>query len=234
METESLKVRVGERVGEISALWSRPSDATAQYVFAHGAGAGMQHAFMEALTERLVARAIAVFRYQFPYMEAGSRRPDVPRVLEATVRTAVRRAGEVADGLPQFAGGKSMGGRMTSRAVAEAAGSAATTAEEDNPLHSLKGLIFVGFPLHPAGKPGTDRADHLRDVSTPMLFLQGTRDKLAEMDLLRSVTDPLKPATVQVVEGADHGFHVLKRSGRTDDEVLDELADSIRGWIDAR
>jgi len=201
----------------------------------------MRHRFMEAAAEKLADRGIATFRYQFPYMEKGGRRPDYRPILLKTVRSAVAAAGElaaglaadpatgpadnlaadVATGLPIFAGGKSMGGRMTSMAAA------------GEPLNGVWGIVFFGFPLHPVSKPGMERADHLSDVRVPMLFLQGTRDKLAPLDLLAPVCDRLgENATLHVVEGADHGFNVLKRSGRTDEEALDELMDTTRAWID--
>jgi predicted alpha/beta-hydrolase family hydrolase len=188
-------------------------------VFGHGAGAGMHHAFMEGVTTRLVDRGVAVLRYHFPYMERGGRRPDVPTVAIATVASLVERARDLAGGLPVYAGGKSFGGRMTSRAAAA------------GHLPNVRGLVFLGFPLHPAGRPGTDRGVHLADVSCPMLFLQGTRDRLADLDLLRPVVRGLGDrATLHVVDGADHGFHVLRRSGRSDDHVLDELADTVARW----
>jgi len=194
----------------------RPDDARALLVLGHGAGAGMRHPFMTALAERLADARIATLRYEFPYMERGSRRPDRAPVLEARVREAVVDA--AAHGLPLFAGGKSMGGRMTSRAA---------------PLPGVRGIVFFGFPLHPAGKPGIERADHLDAVDVPLLFLQGTRDKLAGLELLRPVVDRVG-GTLHVVDGADHGFSVLKRSGRTNDEVLDELAATAAAWITAR
>jgi predicted alpha/beta-hydrolase family hydrolase len=200
--------------GTVSARLDVPDRARAVYVFAHGAGAGMDHGFMSALAQRLNALGVATLRYQFPYFEKGSRRPDPKSVLVDTVVAAVDAARET--NLPVFAGGKSMGGRMTSHAAAE------------RRLIDVKGLIFVGFPLHPAKKPGVTRATHLPDIAHPMLFLQGTRDALAEMDLITKTVSRLGTgATMHVVEGADHGFHVLKRSGRTDDEVLDELADTM-------
>jgi hypothetical protein len=221
-ETRDLRFRVGDE-RPLSALFQRPEAARSLLVLAHGAGAGMHHAFMEAFAERLVARQVAVLRYQFPYMEKGSRRPDGAPKLQATVRAAVDEGRTLAPDLPLFAGGKSMGGRMTSGAAAV------------RPLEGVRGLVFVGFPLHPAGRPGTQRADHLAEVSLPMLFLQGTRDKLADLELLRPVTDGLgERATLHVVEGADHGFHVLKRSGRTDEEVLDELARTAAEWMAER
>jgi hypothetical protein len=204
--------------GEVGALLMRPARAERLYVLAHGAGAPMRHPFLAAVAHRLAARRIATFRYNFPYLESGGRRPDPPRVLEATVRSAVVKANEVAGDLPFLAGGKSMGGRITSQAAAQA------------PLPNVRGLMFLGFPLHPAGKPATARGDHLASVTVPMLFLQGTRDALADLDLLREVLRPHRSATLHVVQGADHSFHVLKRSGRTDEQVLDELADTARKW----
>jgi hypothetical protein len=215
------RVAVPGAAGEVSALLVRPAGARRLLVLAHGAGAGMRHRFLEALAGRLAGRSIATFRYQFPYLEAGRRRPDPPAALTATVRAAVAAAATVAPGLPLFAGGKSMGGRMTSTAAAEA------------PLPGVRGLVFFGFPLHPAGRPGTSRGAHLARVEPPMLFLQGTRDKLAELDLLVPVCAGLgERATLHEVDGADHSFHVLKRSGRTDDEVLDELAVTTDAWAD--
>ena len=179
----------------------------------------MQHRFMEAASARLAGHGIATLRYQFPYMEAGSRRPDSRATLLATVRAAVRLAAAAAPDLPLLAGGKSMGGRMTSQAAAEA------------PLSGVRGLVFFGFPLHPAGRPSTERADHLGNVRLPMLFLQGDRDKLAEIDLLRPVCTGLgERATLHVVPEADHSFHAPKRSGRSDDEVLAELARIVAEW----
>ena len=214
-----LSVHVGERSGDVTALLLRPADARAVYVLAHGAGAGMRHSFMEAIAERLAVRRIATFRYQFPYTERSGRRPDPQPVLLATVRAAVAAAREHCPDLPLLAGGKSMGGRMTSLAV------------EAGKLAELHGLVFLGFPLHAAGRPGSARADHLDDVVLPMLFLQGTRDRLAELDLLRPVCARLGArATLWIVEGGDHSFHVLKRSGRSDAEVLDELADQTAAF----
>ena len=217
---EELRLPVGETVGDVSALWLRPEGAWASYVLAHGAGAGMRHHFMERIAGALGARGVATLRYQFPYVEAGSRRPDPPGVLEASVRAAVSRARELAPDLPLVAGGKSMGGRMTSSAMAR------------RPLEGVRGLVFLGFPLHPAKQPGTGRAEHLARVGAPMLFLQGTRDDLADLDLITGVCAGLGArATLHVVEGADHAFSVLKRSGRTDPQVLDELADTATDWI---
>jgi hypothetical protein len=217
---EEIRFVASQSSGEVSALWLRPEDACAVYVFAHGAGAGMQHAFMEALSARLARRRVATLRYQFPYMERGSRRVDPRGVALATVRAAVETALQRAVDLPLFAGGKSYGGRMTSMAAAEA------------PLEGVRGIAFVGFPLHPAGKPGTERAAHLAQTDVPLLFLQGTRDKLAESDLVGPACADLGGrATLCEIAGADHSFHVLKRSGRNDDEVLDELADSLGDWM---
>ncbi len=205
--------------GEVSALWLRPAGARAALVLAHGAGAGMRHAFLEGAALRLAERGIATFRYQFPYLEKGSRRPDPPALLGATVRAAVGYAAEQARGLPLFAGGKSLGGRMTSTAAAQA------------PLPGVRGLVFLGFPLHASGSPGSTRGAHLQQVDLPMLFLQGTRDALADLGRMRSLCGLLGPrARLHVVEGGDHSFHVLKRSGRSDGEALEEIADAIAAW----
>ena len=204
---------------EVSTLFVAPAKPHALYVLAHGAGAGMRHAFMGSIAERLAARGVATLRYQFPYTERGERRIDPEPRLLATVRAAVAMGRELANGVPLIAGGKSMGGRMTSRAAASA------------PLPGVAGLAFLGFPLHPAGQPGTSRADHLANVALPLLFLQGTRDTLAGLDLLRPIVEKLgKRARLHVVEDADHMFHVLKRSGRSDEQVLDELADTLSTW----
>jgi predicted alpha/beta-hydrolase family hydrolase len=199
--------------GEVSALLLRPADARSLLVFAHGAGAGMRHRFMAAMSRALAEAGIATFRYQFPYMEGGGRRPDPRPVLLATVRAAVAAAQTAAPDLPLLAGGKSMGGRMTSLAAAEA------------PLADVRGLVFFGFPLHPAGRPSADRGAHLAEVGVPMLFIQGERDQLADLDLLRPICAGLGAcAELHVVPTADHSFHVLKRAGRTDAEVIAELA----------
>jgi predicted alpha/beta-hydrolase family hydrolase len=204
----------------VSAVLRQPGEPRACFVLAHGAGAGMNHPFMADLATALGERDIATLRFQFPYMEQGSKRPDTPAVAHEAIRAAVDEAATRLAGIPLFAGGKSFGGRMTSQAQA------------DSPLAHVRGLIFVGFPLHPAGKPATDRAGHLAKVHAPMLFLQGTRDTLAELDLIRQVTTGLGPrATLRVVEGADHSFHVLARSGRNDAEVMEELADTTARWI---
>jgi predicted alpha/beta-hydrolase family hydrolase len=204
----------------VSALLLRPAQARAAYVFAHGAGAGMTHPSMAAISEGLAERGIATLRYQFPYMEKGSKRPDPPAVAQATVRAAAAEAARHCGELPLFAGGKSFGGRMTSQAQAKA------------PLAGVRGLVFLGFPLHPAGKPSSERAAHLAEVKIPMLFLQGTRDALAELDLLEPVVKGLgSRATLHLVQEADHSFHVLKRSGRTDREVMAEVLDAFAAWV---
>lgn len=203
----------------VSALAAGPADPKACYVFAHGAGAGMRHAFMGAMAESLAARGVATLRFQFPFMEQGGKRPDTPKVAHAAVRAAVAEAAQRWPGVPLFAGGKSFGARMTSQAQAL------------EPLPEVRGLIFVGFPLHPAGKPSVERAAHLSDVQLPMLFLQGTRDALADLALVRETAKVLgKRATLHTVEGADHAFHVLVRSGRTDAEVREEICDRIAAW----
>jgi predicted alpha/beta-hydrolase family hydrolase len=205
--------------GEVSALLCRPAKARRLLVLAHGAGAGMSHPFMEKLANELAGVGMATLRYQFPYMEERRRAPDPPTVLMATVVAAVRSAAEAAPGLPLLAGGKSMGGRMTSQAAAQ------------HELDGVRGLVFFGFPLHPPKQPGTKRADHLAKVTVPMLFLQGTRDTLADLKLLRPVCAKLESrATLHVIETADHSFHMLKRSGRSDAEVLRELAETTASW----
>src|SRR5438874_505193 len=214
-----LTFTVSERLGRVSALLVRPAEARVLYVLAHGAGAGMRHPFLETIAQRLAERAIATLRYQFPYMEQRARRPDPSAVAEAAVRAAVQEAARAAPGLPLLAGGKSFGGRMTSSAQAR------------EPLPGVAGLVFLGFPLHPPGRPGDERAEHLARVEIPMLFLQGTRDDFADLKLLRPLIERLGTrATLHLVDGADHSFHVLKRSGRTDPEVLGELADAIAAW----
>lgn len=215
-----LDIHVGDTIGKVSGILLRPPDAWATYVLAHGAGAGMRHRFMESIAQSLAERGVATLRYQFPYVEAGTRRPDPPGVLEATVRAAVAKARESTPDLPLIAGGKSLGGRMTSNAMAR------------RPLEGVLGLAFLGFPLHPAKQPGVTRAEHLDRVESPMLFLQGTRDDLADLGLVTSVCTRLGPrATLHVVDGADHSFAVLKRSGRSDGEVMGELVLTIGEWL---
>jgi uncharacterized protein len=204
---------------EVSALLLVPTNAMCLLVMAHGAGAGMNHSFMEAMASALATDGVGSFRYQFPYMEQHRGVPDGQPVLTATVAAAVKTAAKCTPKLPLFAGGKSMGGRMTSLAAAE------------NLLENIRGLIFFGFPLHPPKRPSVKRADHLKRVKLPMLFLQGTRDELADLTLLRPICEALKSqATLQVIEGADHSFHLLKRSGRTDAEVLAELSRTVKSW----
>jgi uncharacterized protein len=211
-----------DQATSVSALLIRPSEARACLVFAHGAGAGMTHPFMETVAAGLGERGVASLRYQFPYMEKASRRPDPPGKAHAAVRAAVAEAGRCCSGLALIAGGKSFGGRMTSQAQAIA------------PLAGVHGLAFLGFPLHPAGKPSDDRAEHLSAVHIPMLFVQGTRDNLAEISLLAPVVGRLGPsASLHRIEGADHSFHVLARSGRNDREVMRDILDTLAAWIGA-
>jgi predicted alpha/beta-hydrolase family hydrolase len=218
---QNLTIDTG-KVGPVSALLLRPDAPRACFVFAHGAGAGMTHSFMEAFANGLGERGIASLRYQFPYMEKGGKRPDPPAIAQAAVRAAVVEAARRCPGLILVAGGKSFGGRMTSQAQAAA------------PLLGVRGLAFVGFPLHPAGKPSTDRADHLAKVDIPMLFLQGSRDTLAEVALIEPVVKRLgPPASLHLVDGADHSFHVLARSGRNDREIFSEILDVFASWAAA-
>ena len=203
----------------VSGLELEPADALACFVFAHGAGAGMTHSFMAAFAVGLAERGVATLRYQFPYMESGSRRPDAPKVAHPVVRAAVAAAGQRFPQLRLIAGGKSFGARMTSQAQAI------------EPLPNVAGLAFVGFPLHPAGKPAVDRATHLKQVHTPMLFLQGTRDELAELPLLQPMVEEIGSiATLALFEDADHSFHVRVRSGRTDAQTLSEMLDTFTRW----
>lgn len=205
----------------IPTLTRLPPAARWLFILAHGAGAGMRHRFLDAIADHLADRDVATLRYEYPYMSMGRKRPDPAARLEAVTRGVVTWAAAAFPDLRLAAGGKSMGGRMTSRAHAA------------SPLPRVERLVFLGFPLHPAGSPDTSRAEHLRAVATPMLFLQGTRDALADLTLMRGVCDELADhATLHVVDGADHGFGVLKRSGRTDAEVLGELADTVRSWLD--
>jgi len=216
-----LRFLASRSAGEVSALLVRPDRARWLYVLGHGAGAGMRHRFMEDAAAALAAHGIATLRYQFPYVEQRSRRIDPQPVLLSTVRSAVAAARAAAGDLPLLAGGKSMGGRMTSLAASK------------EPLDGVMGIVFFGFPLHPAGEPATGRAEHLAAVPNPMLFLQGTRDKLADLGLLRPILDHLGPrATLHVVDGADHGFDMLKRSGRTAEDVLEELARTVAAWAE--
>jgi|SRR5271156_4158141 uncharacterized protein len=208
-----------QNAGEVSAIFERPGKAESLLVLAHGAGAGMNHPFMQALASELAEAKVATFRFQFPYMEQHRKIPDRPAVLTSAVAAAIRSASEAAPELPLFAGGKSLGGRMSSNAAAEYG------------LSGVRGLVFFGFPLHPPKQPGTKRAEHLQEVSLPMLFLQGTRDSLADLKLLRPICKQLgAQATLHVIETADHSFHVLKSSGKTDAEILQELARTVSAW----
>jgi uncharacterized protein len=217
---EKVSIRVDDG-HVVSGLLQLPEPARACYVLAHGAGAGMAHPFMAAIATALAERGVATLRYQFPYMERGSKRPDGPGLAHATVRAAVDEAARLTPGLPFIAGGKSFGGRMTSQAHAA------------SPLAGVQGLAFLGFPLHPAKKPSADRSRHLFEVHIPMLFLQGTRDTLAESGILVPVVESLgSRATLTWFAGADHSFHVPARSPRTDAGVMGELADSMSSWID--
>jgi predicted alpha/beta-hydrolase family hydrolase len=219
VDADKLSIAVPD-AGEVSALALAPDSPRFAYVFAHGAGAGMTHAFMAALAQALARRGVATLRFQFPYMERGTKRTDSPGVAQAAVRAAVEQARRRWPVLPLFAGGKSFGGRMSSQAQAE------------EPLPGVRGLAFVGFPLHPAGKPGTARAAHLATVRCPMLFLQGTRDELAGLALLRQVLEPLGPqVSLHVEPDADHAFHVRKSSGRDDQQVIESLADAMLAWF---
>jgi uncharacterized protein len=216
---KELTIEVGSTT-VVSGLLTRPVRPRACFVFAHGAGAGMTHAFMEGVATGLGARGIASLRFQFPYMEKGSKRPDPPAVAQAAVRAAVAEAARQCPDLPLIAGGKSFGARMTSQAQAKA------------PLAGVLGLAFLGFPLHPAGQPSRDRAEHLAEVRIPMLFIQGTRDKLATLDLLEPVVASLREmATPHLVQDADHSFHVPARSGRNDRAVLEEILDALAAWM---
>ena len=225
MQTAQFKLNL-EGDDQVSALVMRPAQAHSMYVFAHGAGAGMTHSFMEEVAIALAARGIATLRFNFPFMEtlAGKRwaRTDSPKVAQAAVRAAVRAAGALAPDLPLFAGGKSFGARMTSQMQAEGI--------EPN----VRGLVFIGYPLHLANKPSLKRAQHLPLVQLPMLVLQGTRDSLARSDLLEATCAPLPLAHLHWIEGADHAFDVLVRSGRTHADVVDEIADAVTAWIKAR
>ncbi len=204
----------------VPGLLLRPPEASSVLVFAHGAGAGMRHRFMDAVSQHLAERRVATLRYEFPYMASRAQRPDPPVVAEATVRAAVNFASTLLPGLPLFAGGKSFGGRMTSNAQAK------------EPLAPVRGLVFFGFPLHQPKRPDIARAAHLDAVQIPMLFLQGTRDTLADLGLIQQVTNRLgSRASLHVIDTADHSFAVLKRSGKTNDEVLAELADAVVKWM---
>lgn len=221
LDASKIRLRVGKDT--VSALLLRPAQASALYLFAHGAGAGMAHDSMEANARGLSLRGIATLRYQFIYMENGSRRPDPPRLAHAAVRAAAAAAVKLAPDLPLFAGGRSFGGRMTSQAQAEV------------PLRGVRGLAFLGFPLHPAGRPGVERAEHLSLIDVPMLFLSGDRDALAELELLKGAVAKLgERATLHIVSHADHSFKVAAKSGRTSAEVEAEALDTLARWMNDR
>lgn len=221
IKTQELKLDI-ERIGTVSAMLTRPDHARACYVLAHGAGADMRHSFMEKVAAGLAERGIATLRFNFPYMEEKKGRPDQPAVAHAAIRAAVEEAARLCSGLKLVAGGKSFGGRMTSQAQSKA------------PLPDVKGLAFLGFPLHADKKPSSERAEHLAGIAIPMLFLQGTRDGLADLSYLKPVVEKLGPkATLHEIEGGDHSFAVLKKSGRTNDEALTEVLDRLAAWIDA-
>jgi predicted alpha/beta-hydrolase family hydrolase len=216
---QDLTIDIGPGVGSVSGILQQPSNAWALLVLAHGAGAGMRHPFMSMIADGLAERGMATLRYQFPYMEQGTGRPDRPQVAQATVRAAVAKALELAPQLPLFAGGKSFGGRMTSSAAAE------------SQLKGVRGIVFLGFPLHAPGKPGAERGSHLASVQVPMLFLQGTRDTLADLTLLRGVLKSLgSQATLEVIDGGDHSFKVPKRSGQTPRDVETQILGAIAGF----
>jgi predicted alpha/beta-hydrolase family hydrolase len=203
----------------VSGLLLAPPDARACYVVAHGAGAGMSHPFMAAVADGLAERRIATLRYQFPYMEQGGKRPDAPKLAQATVRAAIVEAIRLVPDLPLIAGGKSFGGRMTSQAQAA------------SPLPGVRGLAFLGFPLHASGKPSDERAAHLFEIEIPMLFLQGTRDAIADIELMQALTRKLGArATLVMLEGADHSWHLPARSGRKDADVMAEALDALTAW----
>jgi predicted alpha/beta-hydrolase family hydrolase len=218
--TQSVSIAVSDSIS-VTGLLQRPARPRACMVLAHGAGAGMTHPFMAAAATELAGREIASLRYQFPYMEEGRRRPDPPRLAHAAVRAAAAAAARHFPQIPLIAGGKSYGGRMTSQAQAE------------DPLPGVIGLAFLGFPLHPAGKPSQDRGKHLSDVHVPMLFLQGTRDALAIPDRIEPLCKVLGPrATLRFFADADHSFREPQRSGHTDHEVMTEMINTLAEWID--
>src|SRR6266850_5809478 len=218
VRTQAVSITV-EGAGRVSGLLQEARGARACYVLAHGAGAGMMHPFMGAIAQGLAERGISTLRYQFPYMEQGSKRPDTPRVAQAAVRAAVLEASRLVPELPLLAGGKSFGGRMTSQTQAVA------------PLLGVRGLVFLGCPLHPPGKPSEERGRHLFDVQIPMLFLQGTRDELANLGLMEALCKQLGArATLKEFQDADHSFHVPARTGRKDAVVRNELLDELADW----
>lgn len=220
--SKPIRFTVNETTGKVSGLLLAPPRAKALLVLAHGAGAGMRHHFMDDVAEKLAPHDVATFRYQFPYMEKGTKRPDNEALLTATVRAAVAAAREQGPDLPLFAGGKSMGGRVTSLAASK------------EPIEGVRGLVFFGFPLHAAGRPGAERGKHLYHTNVPMLFVQGSRDTLADLRLLEPVCKGIgKRAELLVVEGGDHSFHMLKSSGRSDDQVLEDIVTKAAAWMRA-
>jgi uncharacterized protein len=220
-DVEQVIITIGDTL-RVSGLLQAPAGTRSCYVLAHGAGAGMTHPFMASAADGLAERGIATLRYQFPFIEKGSKRPDPPKLAHATVRAAVGEAARLLPDIPLIAGGKSFGGRMTSQAQAL------------NPLPGVGGLAFLGFPLHPAGRPSQERAEHLFEVDIPMLFLQGTRDTLADMQQLKPLCEELGArAALELFPDADHSFHVPRKSGRTDRQVLAELLDALAAWINA-
>lgn len=217
---KTIKINVSETIGDITGLFISPDNASHLLVLGHGAGADMRHAFMELLSQNLAAVGIATLRYNFPYMEKEKRgRPDSPKVAHPSILAAINKGIELAKDLPVLVGGKSFGGRMTSQVAAE-------------PGIKVDGIIYFGFPLHAPGKPSTHRADHLKAITNPMLFLQGTRDTLAQNDLIKEVCDGLSNTQMVVLEGADHSFKMLKRSGITHEEMVERLAKEVRSWLD--
>ncbi len=219
MDKRKIEIKINGQAGKVTGILQNPSSARCLFLFAHGAGAGMDHVFMEKAAQSLADVDIATLRYNFPYTEKGGKRPDPAPVLLQTIQSAYLAAKEYANGLPVFAGGKSMGGRMTS------------TAASKGLLTGVKGIVFYGFPLHAPGQPSNHRAEHLYHVEEPMLFLQGTKDKLADLTLLQPVIDNLRgKATIHIVEGADHSFHLPKSAGKSDEDVLKELALKVREW----
>lgn len=216
-----IKIQIPELSESVSGIIDIPKAPKALMVLAHGAGAGMEHKFMDALNAALTEEGIGVMRFNFPYMEKGSRRPDGKRVALAALSGAINRGKLYAEkyGVPLIAAGKSFGGRMFSHLAAE---------DSDQPF---KGIVYFGFPLHAPGKPGKQRAEHLTEVKQRMLFLQGTRDTLAQVELITEVVSPLRKGTLRIIDGADHGFHVLKRSGKTDEEIIHRLADETSRWL---
>jgi predicted alpha/beta-hydrolase family hydrolase len=221
MQTENLRFKASESSGDVSAILMRPEHSRWLLLLAHGAGAGIKHPFMEQLALSLAEHKIATLRYMFPYMEQGKRAPNPPPILLKTVRSAVNTASTIAPDLDLLAGGKSLGGRMTSTAAAR------------ETLPGVQGIVFFGFPLHAPGKPGRERGDHLFEVKVPMLFLQGSRDKLADLHLLEPLcADIGKNAHLYILADADHSFKVPKRTGKTDHEIFVELAQTVRSWSD--